>query len=377
MEKYLHVISFNIPYPANYGGVIDVYYKLKALSEQGVRIILHCFEYGRSHAEELEDICYKVYYYPRKIGLLSNISCLPYNVNSRISSALKQRLLEDKYPILMEGLHSTYLLSDKAFDGRFFIFREANIEHDYYKAMAEAEPHLIRKLFFNIESWRFKRYESVIERADLSICVSTADTDYLRSMFPGKHVEFMPCFHANNEVTSLEGTSDFILYHGNLSVKENEKAALYLIDYVFRRLPYQCVIAGMNPSEKLIKTIETYPNITLEANPTEERMKQLIREAQIHLLITFQGTGLKLKLLNSLFAGRFTVVNQVMLSGSGLDDLCCITDVPSDMIMGIERLMQRSFTEEDIEARKKLLLPVFSNSYQAKRLIELIEWEGE
>ncbi len=31
MDKYLNIVSFNIPYPANYGGVIDVYYKLEAL----------------------------------------------------------------------------------------------------------------------------------------------------------------------------------------------------------------------------------------------------------------------------------------------------------------------------------------------------------
>ena len=28
MERYLNIIAFNIPWPANYGGIIDVYYKL-------------------------------------------------------------------------------------------------------------------------------------------------------------------------------------------------------------------------------------------------------------------------------------------------------------------------------------------------------------
>ena len=36
MDKYLNIVSFNIPYPANYGGVIDVYYKLEALRACGV-----------------------------------------------------------------------------------------------------------------------------------------------------------------------------------------------------------------------------------------------------------------------------------------------------------------------------------------------------
>ena len=32
MEKHLHIVAFNVPLPANYGGVIDVFYRLKALS---------------------------------------------------------------------------------------------------------------------------------------------------------------------------------------------------------------------------------------------------------------------------------------------------------------------------------------------------------
>lgn len=375
MDKFLHVISFNIPYPANYGGVIDVFYKIKALSEKGVRIILHCYEYGRAHAKELEDLCEEVCYYPRNTKLASHLSCLPFNVKSRVSASLRERLLKDNYPILMEGLSSSYLLSDSALAGRFKIFREANIEHDYYRQLAKAESRIPQKMFLNFEAWRFKRFESVVENADLSVCVSTTDTDDLRSRFPGKQVEFMPCFHANNEITSKPGQSDFILFHGNLSVTENEKAALFLIDHVFRRLPYKCVIAGMNPSHKLLKSAENYPNITIEANPDEERMNFLLQEAHVNLLITFQATGLKLKLLNSLFAGRHSVVNCLMLSGSGLGDLCHITDSSDDMLRTIDRLMNRPFTEENITLRKSLLFPLFSNSHQADQLIELTHWE--
>ena len=52
MDKYLNVIALNIPYPANYGGVIDIYYKLVALHLNGVRIVLHCFEYERRGMSE-------------------------------------------------------------------------------------------------------------------------------------------------------------------------------------------------------------------------------------------------------------------------------------------------------------------------------------
>jgi hypothetical protein len=55
-SKHLHIISFDVPYPANYGGVIDIYYKLKALKKQGIKIHLHCYGYGRTKAKAHEKI---------------------------------------------------------------------------------------------------------------------------------------------------------------------------------------------------------------------------------------------------------------------------------------------------------------------------------
>ena len=42
--KELHVVAFDVPYPANYGGVIDIFYKVQALSEAGVKVHLHCYQ---------------------------------------------------------------------------------------------------------------------------------------------------------------------------------------------------------------------------------------------------------------------------------------------------------------------------------------------
>ena len=312
MYKTINLVSINIPWPANYGGVIDIYYKIKALHHCGVKIILHCFEYERPHAPELEDICEEVFYYRRRTGILSNLTYLPYNVYSRKDKRLIDNLLKNDYPILFEGLHTCYYLNDKRLRHRFKIFRECNIEHDYYREIGRAEHNIIKKCFFYIEAVRFKLFQKNVAVSELMVAVSHTDTNYLRKEFPRNTVEFVPCFHGNNEITATAGQSDFILYHGKLSVKENEKAALYLIDNVFNKMsPYRCIIAGMDPSATLIKAISRYNNISIEANPTLERINELICTAQINLMVTFQDTGLKLKLLNSLFAGRHVVVNPI------------------------------------------------------------------
>ena len=375
MDKYLNIISLNIPWPANYGGVLDIYYKMKALHECGVKIILHCFEYERPRTSELEKICHEVHYYKRRTGLLPNLTYLPYNVYGRKDKNLIKNLLKNDYPILFEGLHSCYYLSDKRLRNRFKIFRECNIEHDYYNALSHSTDNIIKKSFFKLEGLRFRLFQKNVKWADLIISVSTTDADYLRKVFPEKKVEFIPCFHANEKITTLTGKSNYILYHGKLSVPENEKAVLFLIKNVFCKLKHKCIVAGMNPSDDIYKAASYYNNIEIIPNPEQNKMEELISKAQIHTLVTFQDTGLKLKLLNSLFGGRHTLVNSLMHAGSGLDSLCRIANTPEEMISECNRLMEIPVDEKTIAQREKLLFPAFSNKEQAKKLIKMIYGE--
>lgn len=372
MDKCLNIISLNIPWPANYGGVIDIFYKLKALHERGVKIILHTFAYDRPPAPELNKYCELVYYYKRNTGLIPNISFLPYNVISRKNPLLLERLLENDYPILFEGLHSCYYLSDSKLADRKKIVRTANIEQDYYYHLYKAEQDWIKRIFFRIESKRFACYEKQIRYADLILPISESDEASLKSRYPDKTIKLISAFHANRHISSKEGMSDFILYHAKLSVVENEKAALFLIRNVFSKLKHTCIIAGMDPSPTLINVAKHYPNIRIEANPSTERMNGLVEEAQIHALVTFQDTGLKLKLLKSLFAGRHVLVNSLMLAGSGLDSLCNLADEPEEMIAQCNKLMKTPFNFSHIIKRENILFPTYDNAYQAQLLYDLI-----
>lgn len=372
MDRYLNIIALNIPWPPNYGGIIDIYYKIKALHALGIKIILHCFEYERGASPELESLCDQVYYYKRRTGLKSNFTYLPYNVYSRKNKNLILNLLENDYPILFEGLHSCYYIGDPRLKNRKKIFRECNIEHDYYYYLYKSTDQPIKKIFFMIEALRFRIYQSIISHADLILSVSKQDQIYLQEKFPDKPIAFVPCFHKNEQIITEPGHSDFILYHGKLSVFENEKAVLYLIKKIFCQLPYKCIIAGMNPSSRIKIAAAPYSNIFIEDNPDEKRMDYLIRHAQINTLITFQATGLKLKLLNSLFAGRYILVNSAMLAGSGLDSLCIVEDKPEKMIEICLQLMSQPFNHKILKQRKSHLFPIYTNSYQAQCICELI-----
>lgn len=94
-----------------------MFYKVKALHDIGVKVHLHCFEYGRGERKELEPFCHSVHYYKRQMGKVQLLSSLPYVVVSRRSDELVDRLLKDDRTILFEGLHSCYHLGDHGCTG--------------------------------------------------------------------------------------------------------------------------------------------------------------------------------------------------------------------------------------------------------------------
>jgi len=371
-DHNIHIISFDIPFPANYGGVIDIYYKLKALHERGVKVHLHCFEYNREPAPQMELLCEEVHYYPRKTGLIPNLSLLPYIVVSRKSEKMIKTLLKDDYPILFEGMHSCYHLSDPRLKGRVKVYRESNIEHQYYHHLARAESSISRKLYYSTEAVRLKWFEKKLRHADLMLVVSKMDEQHLKDRFPDKKVQFLPSFHREEKVSILPGKGSYALYHGKLSIVENQQAAAYLVQQVWDDSMPELIIAGLNPSTHMKRMVEKRPNIRLMTDLPEKEMDELIRHAHVNILVTFQPTGLKLKLLHALFSGRFCIVNPLMLTGTNLDHLCLVGNDPDTLRQYVHETFHNEFLPEMIETRAEFLNSSYGNKKNCQLLLEYV-----
>ena len=368
-DYHLHIIAFDVPYPANYGGVIDVFYRVKALSEAGVKVHLHCFEYGRGEPEVLNR-CHEVKYYKRDTSIWKQLRREPYVVASRKSEALVQDLLKDDYPILCEGLHTTAVLNDSRLKNRKIFVRAHNVEHDYYRLLADSEPTFWKRWFYKMEARKLQRYEPVLKKAAAVFSVTQKDNDYFNAQY-GNAV-LVPSFNSVSRVCSETGRGDYVLYHGNLSVAENKKAAEWLILHVFSEINIPCVVAGLNPPDSLRQLCDRYPNVALKTNLDDAEMMDLIRNAQINVMVTDQPTGLKLKLLNALYNGRFCLVNGDMIRGTSLDQLCIVAETPEEFIGEIKRLMKEDFTEDDVEERDNAMRELYQNERNVSVMIRTI-----
>ncbi|MCQ2322413.1 MAG: glycosyltransferase [Bacteroidales bacterium] len=369
-DNHIHIVSFDIPYPANYGGVIDVFYKLKSLSERGVKIHLHTFEYGREHSSALEKLCFSVNYYKRDTSFKKSLQRLPYIVTSRLSDELIENLKKDDYPVLLEGLHCCGVLLDKTMTGRKVFVRTHNVEHDYYRLLAKSEKNLYKRVFFVAESARLRRFEPILNRATGILAISNNDFEYFSHRY--KNVSLIPAYNGFDEVNVIDGQGDYVLYHGKLDVAENYNAAEFLVKKVFNDIDVNLKIAGMNPPEHLVALAAENRNVELIPNPDDELMQNLIRNAHINILVTAQATGLKLKLLNALFNGRYCVVNSKMVDGLNVNDLCVVADSADEMKTVILNLMDKSFSEELVSVRKSRMGDFYDASRATDRLLSVL-----
>lgn len=372
-HKHLHIICLEIPFPVDYGGVVDLFYKIKSLHQLGVKIHLHCFTKDRKPQDELNKYCETLNYYHRKKNSSSFSLSTPLIVNSRVNEELIYNLQKDNYPVLLEGIHCTYYLKIGQLNNRKIIVRLHNAEFAYYRQLAKYENNFFKKLYYLHESRLLKKYEKSIANKATFLAVSKQDVTLYQQEFDAPNIHYLPVFLPYTLAIGKEGKGCFCLYHGNLAINENEEAAIWLLQNVFSKLSLPFVIAGKNPSEKLQQLAHNHQHTCLVANPTNKEMQDMICKAHVHVLPSLNNTGIKLKLLNAMFNGRHCLVNKAGVEGSGLESFCHLAEDAATFQKQIEDLYILPFTEQEAQQRQGLLQTIYNNEANAGQLMTFLQ----
>jgi len=373
MGTYLNIVCLDVPYPADYGGAIDMMNRIKTLHDAGVKIILHYFSYNnRGRPNELNAYCEAVKVYERKQFFSCFSLSTPYIVASRTCKKLIAELNSNDYPIWLEGLHCTGVLPFIDNKHRKIMVRMHNEESRYYSELGKGENNLLKKLYFFTESALIEKYTKQLPNTCTYACITEKDKQRFEEKYGLQNVSFLPAFSNWNSVECMEGMGTYCLFHGNLSVPENEKAAMWLLTKVFSEIRLPLVIAGKNPSKKLLHAAKLCNHTCLVENPTEAEMNDLVQKAQIITLPCFnkKSTGVKLKLLHSLYEGRHCVANSPMVEGSGLAEACHIADNAAGFSSIISQLFYLPFPEEEIKLRKRILANTYNNKQNTETIMQ-------
>jgi hypothetical protein len=347
--------------------------RIMMFKKLGVQIHLHYFSYNeRGNPNELNQYCASIHVYERQTGHKGFSFSQPYIISSRLNQQLIDNLNKDNEPVLLEGIHCTGVLPHLDLSKRKVVVRMHNEESIYYKELARCTSDVMKKMYYYNESRLLKKYNSKLPNECIYACVSKDDMSVLQNDFCLDNVKFLPTFPAWQNVKSETGIGNLCLYHGNLSVAENEEAALWLLTKVFTRVRVPFVIAGKNPTRRLQKMAHLCQHTCLVADPSEAEMSDLIRKAHINVLPSFNKniTGIRLKLLHALFEGRHCIVNDPMVAGTGLEGACHIGTNANAFASIITQLYHQPFREEEIQLREHLLCSTYDNEKNTRKLIQ-------
>jgi hypothetical protein len=281
---------------------------------------------------------------------------------------LLKNLAQGQGPILFEGLHTTAFLGHAQLQHRPQWLRMHNCESAYYRALASVEKHWLKRQYCTWEAQRLAVWEKQLQAAQGIFCLSEAESQFFQVQYSNK-VHFIPVFHGQLEVQSALGRGTYLLYHGNLQVAENEYALSWLLDEVLAKIPYPLIVAGMNPSQRLRQKLKAKAQWQLRENPSQEELDQLLAGAHIHLLPSFQATGVKLKLLHALSKGRHCLINTPMNTDVRLGHCAVVVDGAAAWQKAIETLWQEPFTAQQKAQRQHLFREGYDDLSNAQKLL--------
>ena len=351
VDKEIQMVTFNNPYPPDFGGAIDLFYKIKSLSQLGVKIHLHIFYDQRSDISGLEELCSTITLYKRKRWLIKHLSTIPFCVNTRYSKALVRNLNKSNAPILFESLRTLRVLDKHEFNQKKAV-RIHNIEHEYSWGLCKSERNWFKKLAFLLEGYKLKYYEPILNKADILFTISWHEHNYYNRHFK-KESHFLPVFQGHSKLEGLNGFGKYALFHGDLSVADNIKSAFFMVE-VFKDLNEPLIIASSTIHQRLTDEINKYENISFQLISDEKHLNELIKNAHINTLYSFQRSGTKLKVFNALFKGRHCILNENMVDDIEVLKVCEVVENISDYRKVVKRLFEEEFfvTQERCNALK-------------------------
>lgn len=373
MDNHIHIVAFDVPYPPVYGGVIDLYFQLKALHQIGVKITYHCFYYDGNNppADRLNLFANKVYYYHRKkhVGKLV-MNKLPFIVATRNDKKLLENLAADNSPIIFSGLQSCYFLNHDKLKNRVKLVRTHNIEHEYYRGLASVEINKLKKQYFLWEAKKLEKFEKELKHAQAILSIAKMDMPHFKQF--GTTYHSPPYFRFKKRQNNFEATPLYGLFQGNLSVGENIETVQFICKHIVPNTKHHIIIAGKNPSKEVVQMCSKFDNLQLIANPEQSKMNELIENAQVNLLFTNSQTGIKLKLLHALAIGKHIIINSKMDDSGLFKQLCNIEDNPTKIFEHFEKFMNQPYTAAEFERREKLFSETFNNEKNAAKTLQII-----
>lgn len=337
----ISIFAMEIPYPPIHGGRVDIWRRVKALHQAGVKIQLVGWSHTLPSSDELAVIAnYTEDFYPilykrtpsslalRAYDLLS----YPLEVTSRILrgkdredllSAVKQFAPDI---IFADHIHTGVMAKQisEALNVPFVV-RSHDIEHLHYQYWLQSSTGL-KKLVRLLSLNHLEEYEETILKQALAFYdISIDDLQFWkdRGLTNGHWlpplIELSDNSQSSGTSTGKDSKASYdAVFLGNLVADNNVAGVSWFIKQVLpilrsKKPDVKVLIAGSNPTSEVINLCEKFDDVVLIANPPSTAEIHAMGRVLINPVAV--GSGVSIKSIDMLAIGKPIVTLPKGLSG--------------------------------------------------------------
>lgn len=364
-------ISPQIPYPPDSGGKISIWGITKYLSQLGHQITLVSYYDGSYDVEKynaLKNYCEPIFIKHNTRNnilkaLLNLFSPVPYNISKYYCKSLEDFLLKflnknDIDIIHIDHLHLSWVVDVvKSIKNIPVVLREHNLELKIMKRFYEDTKNPFLKFYAGLQYKKFIHYEPLQAlKFDKCIMISKEDEKYLNEMNSKVKIKTIPVGVEENILhLKMNSVLPLTLFHvGSLKWIPNREGLMWFLKEIFP------IIISSYPQTKLYiygigaETIEVDQKLSdnvIKVGYVEDIWEE-IKNKMIMIVPLIVGSGMRVKIIEMLAAGKLIVTTSVGKEGIEVSD------------------GQQIFIADDSQSFAQKIIDIFSGKVNSDQVIQ-------
>jgi len=325
------------PYPLKDGEAIAVTYLAKSYKELGHELTLLSFNTVKTYFEVAtlpasfnHYAAIHTIYLDNQIKIkdafLNLFSTDSYHITRFISPDFKDKLKEvlvaTHFDIVqLEGINlAPYISTIRAYSTAKVVMRSHNVEFEIWERVAENTPFLPKKWYLQYLVKKLKTYEiAQLAQYDLLLAMTQRDVDYFNTLAPSNQIMVAPIgLDLKNYRMAVPATPPpySISFIGSLDWMPNQDGLKWFLENVWslihKKHPSLAFhIAGRNTPQWVFD--QAGKGVVVHGEV--EDAKAFIAAHPITVVPLFSGSGMRVKILESMAMGRIVLTTTIGLEG--------------------------------------------------------------
>ena len=386
------------PYPPVDGGTMAMDSVTQGLLREGCEMKVLTMETDKHplHADRLSEayreatgiesvyVDLRVKPLPAAVAMLCGES---YHVKRYVSAAFAERLKavlqSGEFDIVhVESIFLTpYVPLIRRYSSAPVVLRAHNVEHLIWRQVAQSTRHGLRRWYLKHLSLTLRAYEiEHLNDYDGVVCITRPDADYFRQNGCRRPVTVVPFGVEKGERGNEKGETSLplSLYHiGAMDWLPNREGVTWLLEQVWPVVHHavpqaHLYLAGRKMPERWRKA--RIDGVTVVGEVPDATA--FIADKQINVVPLRSGSGIRVKIIEAMSAGKAVVTTTVGAQGIDATDgeHLLIADTPEQFATQIQRLLDDSdYCRRVGEAAARLVDEQYNVGRLTKRLLEFYE----